>query len=556
MCILTHCLNHPRSEKECFPTQGVRRFAVVALLCSTSLLGADPALHRDWAGELQIGNIKHLVQLTIADNRERVTGTIAYPASGGADIPLSAISVEHSRVKFTWIDDAGPIAFDGSLSAGLLAGTVRTGNKQGTLQLAPTVKLTAEAEQRLLGYYEMRPGHVLSVLKFPVGLVYSDYTTGQVGVLFPSSEDTYFAGPSFQVPVPIAIHCRLSTDPAASLTAMHWQDKSGQEIGRKLDQRREEVTFRDRDVVLSGTLVLPSGKGPHPALIRVQGAGPQTRRNAYDGWFAYHGVAYLSFDKRGTGTSTGDWREAGISELADDVLAAVRFIRQRNDIDPDQIGVEGDSEGGWIAPVVATRDPRIKFVVIWAGPAMDYVPELMNEVEENVKASGLGGDELKKALEFKRRALVMLADGAGLSDEAWAKFQAFVGPYRNEKWFSYVGEPEQRGWPQKKLYLMAQIKSSELWRQVKIPVLALYGGKDLNVPAAKNVTALTKALTAAGNQDFTIKVFPDANHDGLETTDPMLDGEQARYLTRLVPGLVNTQITWALAHVRIQARGS
>src|ERR1700720_4629528 len=117
-------------------------------------------------------------------------------------------------------------------------------------------------------------------------------------------------------------------------------------------------------------------------------------------------------------------------------------------------------------------DPRIKFVVIWAGPAMDYVPELMNEVEE----------------------------------------------------------------PQKKLYLMAQIKSSELWRQVKIPVLALYGGKDLNVPAAKNVTALTQALTAAGNQDFTIKVFPDANHDGLETTDPMLDGEQARYLTRLVPG--------------------
>jgi len=63
--------------------------------------------------------------------------------------------------------------------------------------------------------------------------------------------------------------------------------------------------------------------------------------------------------------------------------------------------------------VVATRDPRIKFVVIWAGPAMDYVPELMNEVEENVKASGLSGDELKNALEFKRRALVMLADGPG-----------------------------------------------------------------------------------------------------------------------------------------------
>ena len=242
--------------------------------------------------------------------------------------------------------------------------------------------------------------------------------------------------------------------------------------------------------------------------------------------------------------------------MADDVLAAVRFLRQRNDIDPDQIGIEGDSEGGWIAPVVATRDPRIKFIVIWAGPAMDYVPELMNEVEENVKALGLSGDELKQALEFKQRALMMLAGGAGLSDEAWAKFQTFVGPYRNEKWFSYVPEPEQRGWPQKKLYLMAQVKSSELWRKVKVPVLALYAGKDLNVPAAKNVTALTQALTTAGNQDFTIKVFPDANHDGFETTSAMRDNERDRYLTRLVSGLVNTQITWVLAHVRVPASGS
>jgi uncharacterized protein len=527
----------------------------VLIACVVACFG-DQSLSQNWVGELKAGDAKHFVQLRLDSARKPIAGTIGFPASGRSDIPLSDVSVEGGHVRFAWTDQAGATSFDGTLSAGLVDGTVRSGDKQGTLQLAPTVKLTAEAEQRLLGYYEMRPGHILSVLEFPVGPVYSDYTTGQVGVLFPSSEDTYFAGPALQVPVPIAIHCRISTDPAAGLTALHWQAKSGQEIGRKLDQRREEVTFKDGGVVLSGTLVLPIGKGPHPALIRIQGAGPQTRRNAFDGWFAYHGVAYLSFDKRGTGTSTGDWREAGISELADDVLAAVRFLRQRNDIDPDQIGIEGDSEGGWIAPVVVTRDPRIKFVVIWAGPAMDYVPELMNEVEENVKAMGLGGDELNLALEFKRRALLMLAGGAGLSDEAWAKFQAFLGPYRNEKWFSYVREPEQRGWSQKKLYLMAQTKSSEHWRQVKIPVLALYGGKDLNVPAAKNVTALNQALTAAGNQDFTIKVFPGANHDGFETASAMRDNEEDRYLTRLVPGLVSTQITWVLAHVRIPANGS
>ena len=139
-------------------------------------------------------------------------------------------------MAFAWTDDGAPMSFDGRLSAGLLAGTVRSGDKQGTLQLAPTVQLTAEAEQQLLGYYEMRPGDVVSVLKFPLGPVYSDYTTGRVGVLFPSSQDSFFAGPSFQVPVPTVIRCRLSTDPLAKLVSLHWEDESGHHIGHKLDQ--------------------------------------------------------------------------------------------------------------------------------------------------------------------------------------------------------------------------------------------------------------------------------------------------------------------------------
>ena len=246
-----------------------------SLVCAVACFG-DQSLSQNWVGELKIGDTKRFVQLGLDGARKPVTGTIAFPASGRSDIPLSDVSVDGGHVKFAWAEEAEATSFDGTLSAGLLEGTVRSGDKQGTLQLAPTVKLTAEAEQQLIGYYEMRPGHVLSVLKFPAGPVYSDYTTGQVGVLFPSSGDSYFAGSAFQVPVPMAIHCRLSTDPAG-LTALHWQDKSGEEIGRKLDQRREEVTFRDRNVVLSGTLVLPTGKGPHPALIRIQGAGPQTR---------------------------------------------------------------------------------------------------------------------------------------------------------------------------------------------------------------------------------------------------------------------------------------
>jgi alpha-beta hydrolase superfamily lysophospholipase len=71
------------------------------------------------------------------------------------------------------------------------------------------------------------------------------------------------------------------------------------------------------------------GQGPHPAIVMIHGAGPQTRRSPVATWYAYHGFPYFSFDKRGAGKSTGGWREAGLSKLADGVLAAVKLPRER-----------------------------------------------------------------------------------------------------------------------------------------------------------------------------------------------------------------------------------
>ena len=96
---------------------------------------------------------------------------------------------------------------------------------------------------------------------------------------------------------------------------------------------------------------------------------------------------------------------------------------------------------------------------------------------------------------------------------------------------------------------MSRVRSSEFWGRVKIPVLAVYGGKDLNVPAAKNVAALTQELNDAGNRDYIIKVFPDANHEGLEASSAMLDNEQLRYLHRQVPGFFDTLLSWMLSHL-------
>jgi pimeloyl-ACP methyl ester carboxylesterase len=443
------------------------------------------------------------------------------------------------------------MAFKGSISHGLLVGRIHAGRDSGTLQFAPVASLERDAEERILGYYELSPGHLLSILRFPMGLVYSDYTSGRTGVLFPASETSFFAGPAFQVPVPITSRAQFTRGKQQKVTGVRWEEgTAGERFGKRLELKREEVVFKNGDVVLSGTLTLPVGQGPHPAIVMIHGAGPQTRRNTVDGWYAYHGIAYLSFDKRGVGKSTGDWREAGLSELADDVLAAMQFLRQRREIDGNQISIEGISEGGWVAPVVAARDSKISSIILVVGPALDYVSEILNEVEENLKARGLDDDSVKKAIEFKRQALAMLKNGAGLNDDAWARFQEFVSPYRREEWFRYVSEPQKRGWAQKKFYLMSQIDTPKLWQRITVPVLALYCGKDLNVPAAKNIRALDDALKIAGNRDYTIKLFPNADHNGMDTDKAMLTPDDFRYLQKLASGVFSARLDWVLRHVR------
>jgi len=122
-------------------------------------------------------------------------------------------------------------------------------------------------------------------------------------------------------------------------------------IGRRCKKGNGLVS--KRRCAPSGTLLIPQQTKPSPAIIFVQGAGPDARSAsqflAQD--FATHGVAALIYDKRGAGASTGDWKHASFEDLAGDVQAAIGFLKRRPDINPHQIGLMGSSQGGWIAPI-------------------------------------------------------------------------------------------------------------------------------------------------------------------------------------------------------------
>lgn len=131
--------------------------------------------------------------------------------------------------------------------------------------------------------------------------------------------------------------------------------------------KQEEVTFRNGDTKLAATLSMPLGKGKHPVVVLLQGSGPQTRESYlrfFAELFARRGIATLIYDKRGTGASTGEiWYKTGdrFDELAADALAGVQMLLTRTDIDRKKIGLWGLSQGGWLAPLAASRSKRYFF---------------------------------------------------------------------------------------------------------------------------------------------------------------------------------------------------
>lgn len=286
----------------------------------------------------------------------------------------------------------------------------------------------------------------------------------------------------------------------------------------------EDVTYpnpKAPEVKLAGTLTLPRGPGPFPVALLISGSGPNDRDEAILGhrpflviadYLTRHGIAVLRYDKRGIGKSTGNYALATSEDFASDAQAGIEYLKTRKEIDPHHIGLIGHSEGGLIAPLVASRDKDVAWIVLLAGP-------------------GLPGDEIL----FLQEALI--AKAAGATDENIARNHAL-----NSKMFKVVETEENPA--NLKTDLEAVMKGDELGREMsaaqqataiqrlsspwmrefltydpvpalektKCPVLALNGEHDLQVPPEQDLAAIRKALQAGGNKDFQVTEMPGLNH--------------------------------------------
>ncbi|MCP3978374.1 MAG: alpha/beta fold hydrolase [bacterium] len=288
--------------------------------------------------------------------------------------------------------------------------------------------------------------------------------------------------------------------------------------------REEDVEYGNGKIRLGGTLAIPDGDGPFPAVLLISGSGPQNRDSELFGHRPFHvwsdqlaraGVAVLRVDDRGVGDSSGDIASSTTEEFAADALAGVHFLAARPEIDAQRVGLLGHSEGGVVAPLAASRSDDVAFVVMLAGTGVPGDETLYRQMELISRAAGVSGEPLKQLLDAQRvliravlkgkddatvrkamRELVVTQNG-GLIAEDSLKTQVEQQTDRvTSRWFRFFLAHDPR----------------RALRKVDVPVLALFGGKDLQVEPAQNAPEVQRALKKAGNDDATVLTIDGLNH--------------------------------------------
>ncbi|MGI9517592.1 MAG: alpha/beta hydrolase family protein [Pirellulaceae bacterium] len=286
---------------------------------------------------------------------------------------------------------------------------------------------------------------------------------------------------------------------------------------RPVRYRYTNIEFTNGDGRLKGTLVQPDGEGPFPAIVWTHGSGQDTRSTFYytgrAHLMAQHGIASLIYDKRGAGESTGS-RFWDLDVLVDDALAAVVAIKSRADVDSSAIGIAGFSQGGWIAPATAARENDIDFVIVGATPGVSGGDQNIFSMANRMRRDGESDETIAAAEQFVTRLYEFYATGENRDAMSTALEKASSADWYDNKWVSNVLFIPEDGLPNGPNPIWEPFARDPMdsWRHVQVPVLSMWGGDDIDVPAELSRDRISRVLEEIGNSNVTLKIFEGASH--------------------------------------------
>jgi pimeloyl-ACP methyl ester carboxylesterase len=286
--------------------------------------------------------------------------------------------------------------------------------------------------------------------------------------------------------------------------------------------KEEKVIFNNGNIKLAGTLTIPSNEGKHPAVVMITGSGPLNRDEEYMGMkpfkiiadhFTNKGIAVLRYDSRGVGESTGNVLLSTFPDFANDVMAAINYLKNRNEINASQVGLCGHSEGAFIASLCASSYDDITFIILISGGGHTGEKIFLSQSELIMKADGESQDKINDILISQKKLLSLILEEAkgteiesllieitnksmniqtnvenvskeqlnnNIKDQITCQLEQFNSP-----WFKYFLEYD----PIPKL------------EKVKCPVLMLFGELDLQTSTELNKDPMIEALRRGGNKN-------------------------------------------------------
>ena len=282
--------------------------------------------------------------------------------------------------------------------------------------------------------------------------------------------------------------------------------------------RAEEVAYDSKapGVRIAGTLTLPPGDGPFPAVLLISGSGPQDRDETLMGHKPFlvladdltrRGVAVLRVDDRGVGQSTGAFAAATTFDFADDAEAGFAYLRGRKEVNPAKVGLAGHSEGGLIAPLVAARVPEVGFLVLLAGPGLPGGEILV--AQQGLILQAAGTPKVAVAIASAVLAAKIAAVNGGAPKAVQGEPVAEL-PEAERKALAEGVAPSGFETPWMRTFLKYDPRPT--LARVRCPILAINGELDLQVPCRANLDAIAKAVAAGGNAGLVARPMPGLNH--------------------------------------------
>lgn len=489
---------------------------ILLLLAVGQQPAGEVATRGMWAGLLSIGAESALILIDIPVSGAVAGGTCDLLGEGIRLAPIQNLICTETELRFGVCGPERNLQFEGTRQGSRIVGELAIGRDRLPVTLLAVSKLGPADIQRFEGDYQSEDGDNI-FLGFQGNPTFLSMHRGDgLGRAYRVGASTFLSSNgqtlNFEEKDEHAM-ALVITSPMAEVTTSR----------RVVHYRDEDVQFRNGDVTLSGTLYLPDVDGVCPAIVFVHGSGPQDRfgYRIYSDLFARAGLAVLSYDKRGTGTSTGDWQQADFDALAGDVLAGVKLLQSRSGIRKDRIGLFGISQAGWIIPLAASLNDDISFGIVISGSSVSPANQELWRRSNNLRF-----------LKIDERLLPAIQQGISLGyqwDELHKRGEFPIPCPFGHSGLDMYFQPEAR------------------IRQLKQPFLVIYGSADTLAPPHEGAATWSRLLQEGGNRDSTVKVFPHGTHGMLIAAATGNPREVLRE-PRFVPGYLDTLISWTRGH--------